>query len=397
MTERVLVINLGWEQMPLITALQQQPVELYGIHYAAETPPGFAAIHTADLRDLASILAFADKVQPTAVISDQCDYSHFAQALIAERWSLPGPRLATAQIATNKWLQRSRAQAQGVRVPAFALCHTPEQARAFLAANQAPIILKPVDNRGSFGVSKVSDPEGLAPAFEQALIHSHSRWVLAEQWIQGQEITVDGYCFPGIGPVSLAVATKQHVSPERPVAMDIHYPGTLSETEQTRLLRHNEAVIRALGYTFGMTHSEYLCDPQGEIWLVEAANRGGGVYTSELIVPHVSGIDLVSQYIGDCRGQTGPTPSLPTGPRREALLKFFQFAPGTIQAFGGTETILANPATLAFRLAIQPGDTIAPITSDANRHGFLIAGAETGQAARPLAEQLLQSLEVTYV
>jgi len=181
--KRVLVINLGWEQEPLLRELASRDLELYGVHYSDDylSDIDFRDVLVCDLRDLSEISMFAEKVRADAVVSDQCDYSYFAQAVIAERRNLPGPRIAQAQIATNKLLQREIARKQGLTIPSFKLCVSVSELSGFAAEIGYPIIAKPVDNRGSFGVNKIDGPEDLESAFHDAVINSHSRLVIAEQ------------------------------------------------------------------------------------------------------------------------------------------------------------------------------------------------------------------------
>ena len=106
--KKILVINLGWEQEPLLDRLSSYDVEIYGIHYNDDfyKKVKYKDVLICDLRDLNKILNYAEKIKPDAVISDQCDYSYFAQSFIGEKFKLPSANLRTAQIATNKYIQR---------------------------------------------------------------------------------------------------------------------------------------------------------------------------------------------------------------------------------------------------------------------------------------------------
>jgi biotin carboxylase len=392
-TKNILVINLGWEQQPLISRLKSFNYKLYGVNpNSNHGVTGFEQVHVCDLRDLQAIIDFADTVKPSAVISDQCDYSHFAQAVIADRFKIPGPRVSDALIASNKYLQRMRALASGVKIPRFRLITVIEDLYAFAKDEGYPFIVKPLDNRGSFGVTKVNCFDDIATAYVSGLTNSHSRLMLAEQFIAGTEITVDGYIFEGQAK-SLALARKAHVDANTKVAVDIKYPGDIAKEVYERLIANNELVISKLQYTFGMTHAEYMVDKNNEIFLIEAANRGGGVFTSEIIVPYVSGIDLLSAYINDCLGSAKSRMPLQVE-RNPAILKFFSFRPGKIKSFDGISKIVADPQVLKFRLAVKEGDTIRPITNDANRHGFVIV--EDKADVRRKADEVINSIKVTY-
>jgi biotin carboxylase len=392
--KKVLVINLGWEQQPLIEKLAALGVKLFGVHYNEniELSEMFEEIHVSDLRDLDNIFKFANKIKPEAVISDQCDYSHFAQSMIAEHFSLPGPRVTDAQISSNKYLQRSRAKQKGILIPKFALITSIRDLHDFSEIQGFPFILKPIDNRGSFGVSKVEKKESIFSAYEKALVNSHSRLVIAEQFIEGVEITVDGYIFRG-EPVSLTLAKKGHVNDTTQVSVDIKYPGEFNREVYEKVLRNNEFVISNLGYTFGMTHAEYMLDRNDNVYLIEAANRGGGVFTSEIIVPNVSGVDVLSDYISDClHGPTSKKPQLIT--QRPTILKFFSFKPGKIKSINGFDELKFNADILKYRLAVKEGDVINPITTDANRHGFVIVSSNGN--VRKTADEIIERITITY-
>lgn len=391
---KVLMINLGWEQQPLARALAARGCAIYGIHDAVpvEYPP-LADLFACDLRDLDAILKYARRIKPDAVVSDQCDYSMFAQAVVAEGLGLPGPSVRQAQVATNKLIQRTAAREAGLLIPEFEAVTSELEACAAAGRIGYPVVFKPVDNRGSFGVSKVVGPEDVGQCFFDALVNSHSRIVLVERFIEGVQITVDGYAFPKAGCRSLTCATKQLLDAERQVAMDIIYPGEMADDLRDHAMRVNEAVNHKLGFTFGMTHSEYMVTPDGEVYLIESANRGGGCFTSEIIVPAHSGIDVLQQLVSDALGDAEDRYATPA--QHGVLLKFFRFDPGTIKRINGVDDVVSSPGVLAFRLNVKPGDVLQPITTDGNRHGFLIM-REEGSTIRAAAEALMRQIQVDY-
>jgi len=391
---KALVINIGWEQEPLVNSLFEHGYEVYAVHYNDQYDRSFSfkEVFISELRDLSKILAFAKRIQPDIVISDQCDYSHFAQAVISEALSLPGPTIKQAQVSSNKYIQRSISKETGIRIPDFKLAQCIDDVKSFIAQVGLPVILKPVDNRGSFGVVKIESENEILSAYITSLCNSHSRLILAEKFIEGFEITVDGYCFNKV-PTSLSLAKKGKGDPKVQVSLDIKYPGELPVDLYAKAMRNNEEVTSKLGYTFGMTHSEYIVHPSGDIYLVESANRGGGVFTSEIIVPNVSGIDILHAYINDVSGNTlFPFPGKIEN--NDVILKFFSFKPGKIKSIKGIEEVMSDKDVLKFRLSVKDGDIIHPIENDANRHGFIIA--KSNDSVRQKAQSLINKIEVIY-
>lgn len=395
MKPRILVLSLGWEQVPMLDILGSMDVDVYGVHYSEDYYQGieYKEVILAEMLDIKKILAFADKVQPTAVISDQDDYAYFTQAVVASKFDLPGPRVETAHLATNKLLQRRRCAEKGIKIPAFAEVIELRDIERFTDQNGFPVIVKPCDSRGSFGVSKVNSAAEIKDAYFHALENSVSRVVIVEQFIEGFEITVDGFCFNG-QPKSLSLAKKGKISADTQVSVDIKYPGEMSEDVYKNAMTNNEVVAKALGYDFGMVHSEYIVTSNGEIYLVEAANRGGGCYTSELIVPAVCGVDILAEFVDNAFGKVNYSQPPAEIDRTEVILKFFTLSPGKISSIDGVEEAKAKEEVIQIRMLVKAGDEIQPITTDANRHGFVIVKAENN--VRELADQIIESIKVNY-
>ena len=406
MSRKVLVIGLSWEQQPLIDRMLEHGWKLYGFHQndsfgvsrARELNDCFQQIQLGDLRDLASMTAFAKQIKPESVVSDQCDYSHFAQSLVATNCNLPGPSLEAAQISSNKYLQRLQCKKQNIDVPEFRWCSNWNEVHTAAHSLGFPVIVKPTDNRGSFGVNRVDSDTGLEAAFLDAIAHSHSRTVLVEEFVEGIHITVDGYAFPELGCKSLALATKGLLpNTSNQVAVDIIYPGELASSLYDKAMTINEDVNRKLGYQFGMTHSEYMVTDDDRIVLIESANRGGGCFTSQLIVPNVSGVNLVDQLLSDIQGHS--TCHYATPNRTPTILKFVSFPGGEIDSIDGMDKVQSDEHVLAARLAVEPGSVIQPVSNDANRHGFVIYSDRektNPEQLRKAAKLTLDRIEITY-
>lgn len=406
MGKKTLVIGLSWEQQPLIDRMLARGWKLYGFHQqgiggsarAEELQKEFQEIRLGNLRDLTDILQFAKSIQPDVVISDQCDYSHFAQAFVSEIMQLPGPSLKAAQISSSKLIQREKSSRAGIDIPQYQQCSNLKQAEFAADIIGFPVIAKPIDNRGSFGVHRVDTASELREAFYDAIANSHSRQILIEEFIFGTHITVDGYIFPGQGCCSLALATKGLMSDtSSQVAIDIIYPGELSSELYQKAMSINQEVNQKLGYEFGMTHSEYMIMDTGRVVLIESANRGGGCFTSQIIVPQVSGIDLIDQLLADVQGSQQS--HFRTPQKNPTILKFLLLANGTIEKTGGLDRVTKQPGVLEARLLVKPGVTIQPISNDASRHGFVIysnPGCLSHGTLRQECQNVLDQFEITY-
>jgi biotin carboxylase len=396
---RVLVLNLGWEQRPLVDALAARGYALYGVHGEPGSVPEapWADVLIARMRDLDAIVGFADRVRPDAVIADECDYAYFAQALLADRYGLPGPGFPAAQHATNKHLQRTVAAAAGILVPEFSLCLGPADVLRFAGDTGWPVILKPVDNRGSIGVSRVERPEQVADAYAQALINSHSRQVLAERFVTGQHLTIDGYCQGDRGACTLAVGGNRKFGGSAGIVNEaIEYPAPLAAEVTAAAAATAARTADALGYRFGPFHGEFIIEgATGRLYLTEMANRGGGVNISNIVLPFLTDFDLVGRHIDDALGldAAGDIPSARDD--RSALMRFVadpQLSGRRLRAVRGAAALPRLGSVLAFQTFVEPGQRFGGAGDGAGRHAMVIVGGSWPAALEALATEALATV-----
>lgn len=388
-----LVLSLGWEQEPMIQKIHDLGWEVIGIHYHENYNPiiDYKKVFIADLWDLRKVLEICDSIEFDAVISDQDDYGHFLQAVIAEKYNLPGPKIAQAQLSLNKILQREECKKKGIKIPDFKLVKSPEDIKSFASEYQYPIILKPLDNRGSIGVVKIETESEVFTAFEIACSNAHSHLMIAERFIKGYEVTVDGFCFPKAQ--SLAMAEKGKLDETRQVSVDIKYPAEIETSLYNEIMSNNENVANALGYDFGYIHGEYMITDNNEIYLVELANRGGGCYTSAIIVPNVCGMPILDYYIEFCLGMRTSAEAI-AEVKNPTILKFFNFENGEINQIKGIDSLEENENVLKHHFYVKEGGAIMNMTSDADRHGFVIVKSE--ENIRAYTQELIDNIYIDY-
>ncbi|MEN9558546.1 MAG: hypothetical protein RL141_915 [Candidatus Parcubacteria bacterium] len=402
--KRILMIGAGWEQTPLI-----QKATSLG-HWVLATNPSLTGealayadeARAVDPRDIMALDRLVQEHRIEAIITDNCDYSLYASGLLCEKHGFPGPSFTAVSHSNNKRKSRITCAAAGIRQPAFQVCETFADAQKGVdAVGGYPVILKPVDNRGNFGVNIATTPEELSSAYFEAVANAHSRQTVLEKFIEGTLITVEGFAMRHPAQhVSYAVSSKKMLGGKKGVALELNYPANLPEVIQQKAMDINDQVVKALGYDFGFTHTEYIVDAHGEIWLVESTNRGGGVFLSELILPTLTGIDVLERLVNMACGE--PVPPLPT--RAETPLQGFVTlsfmrlpSGGTIKAIEGVEAMRALPGVLQGRMMVEVGEQINPIINDAKRHGFVLATAPTREALEALIEQAKQTVQVTFV
>lgn len=181
--------------------------------------------------------------------------------------------LASA-LAMDKHRAHLLAAAAGVPGPrgrVFGPDALPEQLAAAAGALGWPVFVKPVRAGSSYGVSRVTGPEGLAAA--AALARRYDREIMIEEAVPGFEVgcAVLGKEVLTLGlvdEIELAGDFYDYAEKYTPAGSKIHLPARLSARDTERVLAAGTAVYRALGCS-GFARVDLFFTPEGKILLNE--------------------------------------------------------------------------------------------------------------------------------
>lgn len=156
--------------------------------------------------------------------------------------------------------------------------------QAVIAELGLPLIIKPVHEGSSIGMSKVETAEQLEPAYREASVHDAV--VMAEAWITGREFTIvilNGQALPIIRlepPKDVAFYDYQ----AKYLRNDTHYgiPSGLTDLEEKELQVLALRAFDAVGAT-GWGRIDAMQDTQGRFWLLEVNTVPG--MTDHSLVP----------------------------------------------------------------------------------------------------------------
>lgn len=393
MSTTLLVLAAGWEQADLVAAARARGHVVVTTAAPGVAAPAADAHHEVDPRDLPGLLAVAEAHAVGAVVSDQCDYGRYAQAWLAARLDLPGPDLAAVAPTIDKAALRAvMTDAPGVAQPPWRVVASVAEAVDAADAVGLPLAVKPVDNRGAFGVTRVAQRRDLAPAVLDALAHAHSRRVLLEGWVEGVGLMVDGAHVDG-GHRVTAVASKRTQPGPHPVSLHARWPADLDPAATAAVRDAADAVaarLAGLGAS-GLTHTELAWD--GRVaWLVESANRGGGCRISSVVVPAVGGLDTVGLLLDEA---TGAREVRWSAPRHAAVAQaFLPLPPGRVAAVGTAAAAERVDGVLAAALWRSIGDAVGPVVDGPGRNGMVIGAGDDAAAADAAAAAGLAVLGV---
>lgn len=202
-----------------------------------------------------------------------------AAAAAAQALGLPSPSVEAVAACRDKATSRDLLAKAGVGQPRFALVDKEADLARLAEAIPLPWVVKPRSLGASQGVIKVDHPAELADGLQIA----RSAWqagmtnddtVLVEEYVEGSEISVDGY-FDGRDYVPLFVARKRLNQAPYFEEMGHTVAGDDEYLSDAGLRGFLAAAHVALGFQGAITHTEVRLTESG-LRLIEVNGRLGG-------------------------------------------------------------------------------------------------------------------------
>ncbi len=319
---RFLVLGIGPAQVDLLEYLQGV-FEVHACSNVAEGPglllcDRFSLI---DITDINALHAYCLLHAIDYVYSVGSDLAMPSVAMVSEQMSLPcfvSPE--TAWLCNSKRLFREKTSATRAHVEFAVLTHADDPVQL-----PVPLIVKPVDSQGQRGITVVHRAEHLPGAFHVARSHSRSGAVIAEAFLQGDEISVSAYLRDG--NLEFFMVSDRISWPDYDGGF-IHkhiVPSTISMTAHGKVRRLVQEVATLLGILNGPAYFQIKV-VAGKPRLIEVTPRLDGCHLWRLL-SWAAGVDLLDLTLKHLTRQPYVLPNaLPMD--ATWVLEFFCEAPG---------------------------------------------------------------------
>lgn len=302
---KILIIGAGDFQLPLVQrASTQYDVLLAAPVISDRFLPYIKEKLLVDVRDKEAILAFAREKQICGVITDQTDIAVRSVAYVAEQLGLPGIGYETGCLFTDKSLMRTKMAELGIKLLPNKTVKSLSEALDFYREIGGDVIIKPLDTQGSRGVQICKSAQELEAKYEEAARWSSGREVIVERFATDREFVVEGLAIDYKFQNLCIGDTLYFDLPDAFAAKSRIFPTTASDELAKKVLDLNTQIITGFGLRQGITHSEFIMDGD-DVYLIETAARGGGVFISSDLISLSSGLDtegfLLDAATGKCR------------------------------------------------------------------------------------------------
>ena len=341
--DNILVLGAGALQVPIIQTIQARgynPV-VVSLH---NDEPGMLIVKdkvVGDFCDEEFTLQIAKDWKVIAVVTDQTDLPVRTIAYVCDHLGLPSIGYKTACLFTDKFLMREKCKEIGVKTIAYSLVGSLEEAKKFFIDLHHSAILKPINNQGSKGVYKVSSIEELEEKYAEATRYARGQKILIEEFITGQELVIEALALDGKVTNLVCGDTHYFEVKDAFAAKDRIFPSMLDEEIVNKALNLNKKIVSGFGLSRGLTHGEYIIDGH-DVYLIEIAARGGGVYISSDIIPLMTGFNTTSFILDIATKSTVATPFIEFKKMCTCYIAFF-LPEGVINEVKGVREIQSLP------------------------------------------------------
>lgn len=344
--------------------------------------------------DTPNLLDAAKRHSIDGIMTLATDMPMRSVAIIAKELGLVGISENTALMATDKGIMRDALKKAKVPIPIYYRCQNYEDyivAIDKLFNEGHRCIIKPSDNSGSRGITLLEnrDPNCIHAAFKRAQNNSRNGEILVEEYMAGQEVSVETISVDNECHV-IQITDKITTGAPYFVEMGHSQPSQLSSDIKSLIAKLAIQANQALGIKEGPSHTEIIVTNNGPK-IVEIGARLGGDNITTILTPLSTGVDMVECCINIALGNT---PDLSNRILKASAIKYFSFEKGRIRRISGIEDARTIPGVKQVYVVRKIGDTVDGIKSSSDRVGYVIAQATTPNEALSICDEALNRITV---
>jgi biotin carboxylase len=388
----VLILGAGVHQVDAVRAAQRLGCEVWTVDYSAESPAHRVADHfwvrsTQEADALRTDWEATGRAFPNGVLAPCTDVGLLALAELVEAWGVVGPGRELVKLVCDKRNFRSWQRAHGLEHPRFAL-----EAGDFLSGGTPAWLAKPSRCSGTRGVTWGLGTDGLLHAWEQAAKASLDGCALVEEWLEGEQLTAEGFWQEG----KLAwweLTDRLIPGPDRPLTQGHVFPSTVPDAARVAVQEELENTMRLLPFAGGFFDADVVWSG-GRAVILEWTPRLGGNRLTKLW-QRLGGPDVAEEAVRHALGWTVEP------------MKWPHPQPGFVEILGGSragrllydEERVPEAADwvrglLEVGIDASPGAMVPPWLDGRSALGYIIGSATANEPPRrQIVQETLDFLE----
>jgi biotin carboxylase len=365
-SKKAIVLGGTHDHIRLLTLLSAQGYETLLIDYLPDPPARSVAdrfIRESILdREMVEVIAKEEDVD--LIIATCIDQALEVAAAVSETLGLPchidGQ---TALELTNKSYMKRLFLEAGV--PTSPCCILTAPSDPVPAELCYPLVVKPADCNSSKGITKVTSPDGLTDAVACAHQASRTHTVVVEEFVAGDELSVDLIVHDGRAHMLMVTENRKIVQNQDhfTILESLYRPDLLQQYRQSL-----EEIGENIAQAFGLNNTPLLIQAMvrdDHVSVIEFSARIGGG-SKHHFIRSVTGVDVLQYFVDSVVGT--PQPPEPVPDPHFAATCYIYCHPGTYARIEGLET---NGIAQSFIYKTPPEEICQSIASSDRPAGFI--------------------------
>jgi len=372
---RAIVLAGGNDQIGLINELRKRGIdEIILIDYYKD-PPAKKYVdkhYVESTLNIEKVLEITRNELPEIIITACTDQALVTMTYVAEKMQLPSYlSYKTALNLTNKVYMKNIFKKNKIPTSGFIIQSKPDIDNNQIKLNY-PIVVKPSDCNSSVGISKVIDKNGLENAVKEAYLFSRSNQVIIEEFVNGEEFSIDAFVSEGKASIiSITKLKKIKQNIDRFTIVQSILENELTDKQLSEL----SYIIQQIADGFKLRNSPLLIQVlinDNDISVIEfSARMGGG--SKHQFIKYVTGYDIMNAYLDlffNDKNKYSVSKDI-----RHASMNFVYVQPGIFSGINNIENLKADKLITDYYQYKRFNTNIVKSISSSDRVlGFMVIG-----------------------
>lgn len=353
----------------------------------------------ADTNDTDAVLSALPHTNYDGVITT-CDYYIKTVSEVATRLNLPCPFPKSVEVVRHKQKMRQALDCAGVPNAEYQLAYNWEEVVKAANAIGYPLVLKPVDLASSAFVRMIRSQNDLQDAFKDLEAfprnfrdQERDCTYLLEEYLVGNEVSVETVSFAGKTKI-IGITQKSLMGDPYFLENGHMFQADLTEDVRLDICQYVESALQAVGYDYGISHTEVKLTKNGPR-IVEINPRTAGGYIVELI-EIVYGVNILRAFVDLSIGKEPNVETVETGITSASVMFLISSRGGKILSVEGCETLKDDASIVAYEFEDCKNRIVGPPIDNASRLGRVIAVDKTGYRAMDYARDALSRIKLIF-
>lgn len=311
-------------------------------------------------------------------------------ASVSNALGLPGIPVDVAERSNNKSLMKERWLQDGIPTPWAEEVTTLAEAKAALKKTGLPCMVKAIDNAASRGSRRIDSIDELEDALIDAKKHSTTGTALIEEFVEGDEQSVELIVWNG-KHYRFGIVDRHFGFQPFPIETGHTNPTALINETQEALYRVVQDAAASLGIDFGPYKADTIMTKKGPMVLELPARLSGGFH-SQYTTPLATGLEPQLMTLALATGLEVKDEYHTPSKDRVSVCKAVFPEPGVIRSITGIEAAKALSGVEEVFMMVSVGEVIPPYRNCGHRVCYIISTGDNRQEAEANWQRAAQTV-----